>query len=113
MAHKLEKINELIKQELGQILLREEEFGQGVLATILVVATSPDQREATIIFSVWPDDKGEEVLKKLNARIWHLQQRINKRLQIHPVPKIRFVINTNEAASQQVEELIQKAKENS
>ena len=110
MSHKLEKINELIKQEFGQILLREEEFGQGILATILDVKTSPDQRETTITFSVWPDNKGKEVLKKLNANIWHLQQMVNKRLQIHPVPKMRFVINTDEAESQHIEELINKIK---
>ena len=110
MAHKLKKINELIKQELSQILLREEEFGEGVLATILDVDTTADQKEATIIFSVWPDDKGTEVLKKLNARIWQLQQFLNKRLSMHPVPKIRFILNTDEVASQRVEELINKVK---
>ncbi len=110
MSHKIAKVNEVLKQELGKILLREEEFGQGVLTTILTVATSPDQREATIVFSVWPDNKGKEVLKKLNALIWHLQQLINKHLQIHPVPKMRFVINTDEAVSQQVDTLIAKIK---
>ena len=108
LSHKIAKINELIKQEFGQILLREEEFGQGVLATILEVRTSPDQLNATIVFSVWPDDKGREVLKKLNARIWQLQQFLNKRLKIHPVPKMRFVINTDEAESQKIEKIIKK-----
>lgn len=89
-------------------MLREEEFGEGVLATILAVETTEDQLEAKITFSVWPDSKGEEVLKKLNAHIWHLQQAINKRLQIHPVPKMRFAVNTDEAESQHIEEIIKK-----
>lgn len=110
MPHKLAKINELIKHELSQIILREEEFDQGVLTTILAVDTTKDQKETTIIFSVWPDNKGREVLKKLNARIWHLQQFLNKRLKIHPVPKIRFKLNTDEATSQRVEEIINKIK---
>lgn len=110
MAYKLAKINELIKHELNQLLLRGEEFGEGVLVTILDVKTTEDQKEATIIFSVWPDDKKDDALKKLNAHIWHLQQGINKRLQIHPVPKIRFSINADEAQSQKIEELLQKTK---
>jgi len=111
LSHKLAKVNELIKQEFSQILLREEEFGQGILATILEVETSLDQLNATVVFSVWPDDKGPEVLKKLNSHIWQLQQFLNKRLKIHPVPKMRFVINTDEAESQKIEKLIKETKE--
>lgn len=111
MTHKLEKINELIKHELSQIILREEEFGQGVLATILKVDTAADQKEAAIIFSVWPDSQREAVAKKLNAHIWQLQQFLNKRLKIHPVPKIRFTLNTDEAESERIETLINKIKE--
>lgn len=110
MSHKLAKINELIKEEMSQILLREEEFGPGVLATILAVKATDDQKEAAIIFSVWPDNQGGEVLKKLNAHIWQLQQFLNKRLKIHPVPKIRFTLNTDETESQHIEELINKIK---
>ncbi len=111
MSHKIEKINELLRQEIGQILLREEEFGQGVLTTILEVDTSPDLRQATVVFSVWPDAKGQSVMKKLTAHIWHLQQLLNKRLQIHPVPKIRFALNSDEATSQSIETLIEKVKQ--
>ena len=110
MAHKLAKINELVKEELSNILLREEEFGEGVLATILAVDTTEDQKEANIIFSVWPDNKGGGVLKRLNSHIWQIQQFLNKRLKIHPVPKIRFTLNTDEAESQHIEELINKIK---
>jgi len=74
MAHKLAKINELIKLELSQILLREEEFGEGVLVTVMGVDTTEDQKEATVTFSVWPDSQRTAALKKLNAHIWHLQQ---------------------------------------
>lgn len=108
MSYKIAKINELIKQELGQIILREEEFGFGVLVTILGVDTTEDQKEAAIIFSVWPDSQQDAVTKKLNSHIWHLQQMLNKRLKIHPVPKIRFKLSTDEAASQQIETLIRK-----
>lgn len=111
MFHKIAKINELIKHEFSQILLREEEFGQGVLVTILSVATTADQKEATVIFSVWPDNKSGPVLKRLNTHIWHLQQLLNKRLSIHPVPKMRFVMNADETASQRVEELINKIED--
>lgn len=111
MSHKLAKVNELLRQELGQILLKEEEFGLGVLTTILEVKTSPDLRQATVIFSVWPDNKGSSILKKLNTHIWHLQQLLNKRLKIHPVPKIRFTLNTDEATSQEIETLIEEVKQ--
>lgn len=110
LSHKIAKINELIKHELSSILLREEEFGQGVLVTILDVKTSPDQLNANVMFGVWPNDQSGIVLKKLNAHIWRLQQFLNKRLKIHPVPKLYFALNRAEAESQKIEELIKNAK---
>jgi len=108
MSHRLEKINELLKHEIGRILLTEEEFGPDVLVTILKVDTAQDLRDTNITFSVLPTEKGPVILKKLNADAFNLRELLKKRLKMHPVPKIRFVLNENEAESQKVESLIKK-----
>jgi ribosome-binding factor A len=110
MSYKLEKLNELIKQELGKILLEEEEFGQGVLVTILGAETSQDLHQTTIVVSVWPNEKSEKILNKLSSHIFFIQQMLNKKIQMHPVPKIRFILNSDGAESQKVDNLIESLK---
>jgi len=106
LSHKLEKLNELIRQILGRIILEEEEFGLGVLVTIMAVKTSEDGLHANVFISVYPTAKGEVVLNKLNRHIYNLQQILNKKLQMRPVPKIRFVLDKTEAEAQELDKLI-------
>ncbi len=108
MSHRLEKINELIKQELGKIILENEEFAPGVLATIMGVKTSQDILHANVSVSCYPTKAGEKVLETLNRHIFGLQQGLNKKLRMHPVPKIRFVLDETEAKAQEIEELLDR-----
>jgi len=108
MAYKLERLNELIKEVLGRIILEEEEFGQGVLVTIMGAKTSEDGLHCRVAISVFPDKNGPIVLEVLTRHIYHLQQMLNKKLQMRPVPKIRFVLDKTEAEAQEIEEKMGK-----
>ncbi len=110
MAYRLEKVNELIKRELGKILLEEGNFGSGVFVTILDVETSVDLRQAGVTFSVLPTAKGDKLLVNLNARVPFFQQLLNKKLKMRPVPKIRFVLDKTEAEGQKIETLLRNLK---
>ena len=110
MSYKLEKVNELIKQELGKIIFAQEEFGPGVMVTLMAVKTSPDLRDAAVTFSVLPTQKGKPVLKKLSADASNLRRLLTKKLRMHPVPIIRFVLDETETESQKIDMLIEKIK---
>jgi len=111
MPHRLEKINELIKRELGRILLEEGNFSPGVLVTILAVRTGADLEEAAVTFSVLPANQCSKILANLENRIFFLQQCLNKKLRMRPVPKIRFVLDETEGESQKVETLLEKLRQ--
>jgi len=108
MAHRLEKINELIRQEMGNILLKEGDIEPGVLVTILKVAASEDLRNANIFFSVWPNEKSEKINAQLKIQAGWLQSILNKRVNFHPVPRIKFVLNTEEAEGQKIDAMMKK-----
>jgi ribosome-binding factor A len=80
------------------------------LLTILSVETSQDLHHATVTFSIFPANKSETALKKLSRHIFSIQQLLNKKLLMRPVPKIRFVLNSQESESQKVEILLEKLK---
>lgn len=106
MSHRLERINELIKQELGKIFLKEGDFEPGVLVTVMAVETSKDLLHSNVIISVFPDNIAQKIMEQLEKRIYFFQQELNHRLKMHPVPKIRFVLNRVESESERIERLI-------
>jgi len=108
MPHRIESLNELIKQVLGRIILEEEDFGPGVLVTIMKVGTSDDILHSNVFLSVYPTEKGEGALEKLTRHVYGLQQMLNKKLEMRPVPKIRFVLDKTEAEAQELEELMEE-----
>ncbi len=102
------RINELLKRELGQLFLKEVEFPKDVLVTITRVDTSPDLREAIVSISSLPDSKIKAVQKILSYRIYDLQQEINKKLRMRPIPKIIFREEKEVGQAAKIEELLHK-----
>lgn len=108
MSHRAEKINELLKQELGKILLKEADFENGALITVLKAAVSDDQKTANIYFSVWPDEKTPIIAEKIKKMTGWLQNLLYKKIQLRPTPRITFVLNTEETIGQKIDTLIKK-----
>ncbi|XOB41983.1 MAG: 30S ribosome-binding factor RbfA [Candidatus Nealsonbacteria bacterium] len=110
MSKRIQRVNQLIKKELSQILLREVDFPKDILVTITRVDTSPNLRESKVFISAVPEDKTQRVLKTLNQKIYELQQKINRRLKMRPVPRIRFLEERETAEAGRIEELLEKLK---
>lgn len=87
---RLLRINELILRELGKIFLEELDMEPGVLVTITRVETAKDLLSCNVFISVYPEKVRQATIKKLSRRIYSLQQFLNKRLRMRPIPKIIF-----------------------
>lgn len=109
MSNRLKKLNDLLRDEAGKILKKELEFND-VLVTVVRADISPTLEHATIWISVLPESKRETALQKINQKIYNFQQILNKRLAMHPVPKIRFEIDKTEEAAARIEKLLQKSQ---
>lgn len=105
---RLEKINELLRVEIGKIIQSEIEVGPGVLVTMVRADASPTLEHATIWISAFPRIEEERILKKINAKIYSLQQILNKRLRMRPVPKIRFDFDRTEERAGKIEKILEK-----
>ena len=109
MSFRVKKVNELLKHEISQLLLKEIDFCD-TLVTITGIDTSPDLRYAKIKISVLPQEKNKLLLKIINKNIFQIQQKLNKRLYMKPIPRIRFEIDRVEIKAQRIEELLSKNK---
>jgi len=107
---RVEKVNSLIKKELGKIILKEIDLPPEILLTITRVEASSNLFQAKVFVSVMPEEKTEEIFKILNQNIFSLQQKLNKKLKMRPVPKISFVKEKRTVEAGRVEELLRKIK---
>ena len=108
---RIPQVNELIKQELGKILLRKIEFPKGTLVTVTRVESSQNLIESKVYISTIPENQTLEVSKILNRNIFDIQQIINTRLKMRPIPKIKFVEEKKTKKAETVEGLLEKIKE--
>ncbi len=109
MSQRIQRINQLLKEEISKLLLREIDFGD-ILVTITDVDTSPDLSQAKVKISLLPPQKEEQVLKIIQKNIFHLQQELNKKLHLKTVPKICFEIDQAAVKAQRIEEILTKSK---
>ena len=110
MSNRIQSVNSLIKNELSQILLKEVDFPEDTLATLTRVETSTDLSQAKVYISIMPDNKINEIFEILNKNIYKLQQELNKRLKMRPVPRIVFKKEEKTEEAGRIEELLEQLK---
>jgi len=110
MSDRVDRVNQLIKKELSQIILREVEFPPDVLVTLTRVETSANIIESKVYISCLPDNQKARVLEILRSAVWHIQQFLNKRLRMRPIPKIIFMEEKETFTAGEIESVLEKLK---
>ena len=112
MSKRIQRVNQLIKEEISQILLREVEFPSGVLITVTRVESSVDLNQAKVYISCLPEEKASRVFQILNRQVYELQQKLNQRLQMRPIPRIKFIEEKETKEAGKIEKILEKIKKN-
>ena len=100
-----QRVESLIKEELNKIILKELEF-PGALVTITEVWVQKDLDYAKVMVSAIPTEKGGEVLKILKKYQRHLQYLLLKKINIRPMPEIRFEIDYGLEKASEIEKAL-------
>ena len=95
MKHRLERVRELIKRELGDLIVRELTFEQ--LVTIQSVDITPDLKQAHIFVSILGGDEAasKAVLAKLHDHRKELQSLLARRVVLKYTPQLHFKLDTS------------------
>lgn len=110
MTDRIKRVNQLIKEKIADILLKEVNFDKDILTTVQNVDTSRDLKYAKVGMSIMPFEKSEQVLKILQKQTPNIQKQLNKAIEIRFVPKIEFEIDRGEEKASRVEELLREIK---
>jgi len=101
-----DKVNSLLQQEVGKIILHDFAFSPEILVTVTRVETTGNLIEAKVFISVYPEEKVGVILNALRKSIYDVQYKINRALRMRPIPKIIFVRETEVSKAGRVEELL-------
>ncbi|MBM3863954.1 MAG: 30S ribosome-binding factor RbfA [Verrucomicrobia bacterium] len=95
MSQRTNRINELLRREIGQVVQRDYEWG-GKLVTVGAVEVTQDLKEGRVWISVLGGD-ATAVIDKLNRERGHIQSRVMKRVVLKSTPVLRFVEDVSAA----------------
>ncbi len=99
-----ERVSELIRKELGELILRELEFN-GAVMTILEVDVTKKIDYARVHVSVIPSAKSEDVLSVLHGHRRELQGKLLRKINIRPMPEIQFVLDHGTEKAAEIEKV--------
>jgi ribosome-binding factor A len=111
MSHRIEKFENLIKEEISLIFLfklKDPLFG---FVTITTVKVSPDLKNAKIYISVLEKEKREEVLGKITGQSKYIRSELASRIRVKFVPELKFFIDDTIDYVEKIEGLIRKIHE--
>lgn len=106
MTKRIERINELLKTRLGQLILREIEFPGDIMVTITRVECSHDLKSAKIFISVLPEKMRGTALNILSKKTGVLHKNLRDIINIKFTPNIEFFIDEQEIFANEVEKIL-------
>ena len=93
---RVEKLQELIKQEMSKMLLKEIKDPRIGFVTVTDVEMTGDLREAKIYVSIMGgEEKVKESLEGLQSALGFIRREIGKRIRLRFTPTISFALDTS------------------
>ena len=104
-----QKVARLILKDLAEIMrVSSRDFGSGVLISVPVVRLTPDLGVAKVYLSIFPSEKGPEVLKRIQDNTktirYDLGRKVGKQLRI--VPELKFFIDDSLDYADRIDDLL-------
>jgi len=92
MAHRVERVNSLIRQEISQLLRHQVKDPRlGSFITVTAVSTSPDLKYAKVFVSrIGSDEEKQETLSALASASGFFRRELARCLKLRYIPVLSF-----------------------
>ena len=111
MTTRQEKVEELLKVEISDIVQKEMRDPRLGFVTLTDVEVSPDLRHARVFVSVMGDEEQQEVsLKTLDRASGFIRGELGKRVRMRVLPEVEFRIDISIERAARIFELLQQIK---
>ena len=104
------KIARLLQKELSVIFQQQTRAMHGVMVSVTRTKISPDLSICTAYLSIFPSERGEEILGNINANQKSIRYELGThvRNQLRIVPELRFFIDDSLDYIDRIDELLKK-----
>ena len=112
-SKRLQKIERLIQKDLGEIFLRQTKSMSGTLVSVTKIRVSPDLGLAKAYLSVFPSEKGNEILEaiNLNKKAIRFEMGQLQKNQLRKIPELAFFLDDSLDYLENIDSLLNKTKE--
>lgn len=102
------KIARLIQKELSEMFLAQTKSMPGVLVSVSIVRISPDMSYARAYLSVFPSERGEEIVKNINDNMKSIRYELGNRVrhQLRIIPELKFFIDDSLDYVEKIDKLL-------
>lgn len=104
------KIARLIQKELSEIFLLQTKSMPGVLVSVSIVRISPDMSYARAYLSVFPSERGEEIVKNINDNMKSIRYELGNRVrhQLRIIPELKFFVDDSLDYAEKIDKLLKQ-----
>ena len=104
------RIARLLQKELSLIFQSQTRMMHGVMVSVTRVRISPDLSICTAYLSIFPSDKGDEIMKNINASEKTIRYELGTRVrnQLRIIPELRFFIDDSLDYIEHIDSLLKK-----
>ena len=101
------KIARLLQKELSLIFQQQTRAMHGTMVSVTRTKISPDLSICTAYLSIFPSEKGEEILNNINANVKGIRYELGTKVrnQLRIVPELRFFIDDSLDYIDRIDEL--------
>jgi ribosome-binding factor A len=94
MSQRIDRVDELLRQEIGRILAKDVQDPHVGFATVTDVETTPDLRHARVWVSVIGDaDRRAETLAALERATGYVRHELGTRLRLRRIPSLHVALD--------------------
>ena len=108
MSRRTDRVSDLLRAELSQLLLREVHDPRVKLASVSGIDVSPDLRRAVVKVSVLGEEaQREAAIEGLRHARGFLRTELAHRLRLRATPELIFELDRGAEHSQQISDLLE------
>ena len=104
------KIARLLQKELSVIFQEQTRSMHGVMVSVTRTKISPDMSICTAYLSIFPSERGEELLQNIEKNNQQIRYTLGQRVryQLRIIPELRFFIDDSLDYIEHIDELLKK-----